>query len=89
MGVEIGCGSSCSECCGIYIRCLLNQSQRTISPHSRNAGLSRRKAFCAAHFDHFSDFRLGDGRTAGAILAHIGDLLDWALIMAKEKHVCA
>lgn len=38
--------------------------------------------------DDFSQFRIGpDGRTAGEILAHIGDLLDWALIMAKEKHV--
>jgi hypothetical protein len=36
----------------------------------------------------FSNFRVGEsGRTAGQILAHIGDLLDWALIMAKEKHV--
>jgi hypothetical protein len=34
----------------------------------------------------FSDFALG-GRSAGQILAHIGDLLDWALIMAQEKHV--
>jgi hypothetical protein len=37
--------------------------------------------------ENFSDFRLGAGRTAGEVLAHIGDLLDWALIMAKEKHV--
>ncbi len=38
--------------------------------------------------DGFSGFRIGpDGRTAGEILAHIGDLLDWALIMAKDKHV--
>jgi hypothetical protein len=36
----------------------------------------------------FSDFRVAPGsRTPGEILAHIGDLLDWALIMAKEKHV--
>ena len=36
----------------------------------------------------FSEFRVGtEGRTAGQILAHIGDLLDWALIMAKEKHL--
>lgn len=36
----------------------------------------------------FSGFRIGpEGRTAGEILAHIGDLLDWALIMAKDKHV--
>lgn len=36
----------------------------------------------------FSEFRIGpDGRSAGQILAHIGDLLDWALIMAKDKHV--
>lgn len=34
----------------------------------------------------FSDFELG-GRSAGQILAHMGDLLDWALIMAREKHV--
>lgn len=36
----------------------------------------------------FSDFRVGpDGRTAGEILAHICDVLDWGLIMAKDKHV--
>jgi hypothetical protein len=36
----------------------------------------------------FSDFRpTAEARTAGQILAHIGDLLDWALIMALEKHV--
>jgi len=45
------------------------------------------KAFRGAP-EGFSDFRVGDGgRTAGQILAHIGDLMDWALIMAKEKHV--
>lgn len=45
------------------------------------------KAFRGAP-DSFSNFRLGvPGRSAGQILAHIGDLLDWALIMAKEKHV--
>ncbi len=38
--------------------------------------------------DGFSDFRIAPGsRSAGEILAHIGDLLDWALIMAKDKHV--
>jgi hypothetical protein len=32
----------------------------------------------------FSEFRPGtDGRTAGQILAHLGDLLDWALSIAK------
>ena len=36
----------------------------------------------------FSGFRIGpDGRTAGEILAHICDVLDWGLIMAKDKHV--
>jgi hypothetical protein len=36
----------------------------------------------------FSEFRAAPGsRSAGEILAHIGDLLDWALIMAKEKHL--
>ena len=38
--------------------------------------------------DTFSDFRLAPGsRSAGEILAHIGDLLDWALITVKEKNV--
>jgi hypothetical protein len=45
------------------------------------------KAFRGAP-DHFSHFRVGDGgRTAGEILAHICDVLDWGLIMAKDKHV--
>jgi len=35
----------------------------------------------------FSDFRVGSkSRTPGQILAHIGDLLDWALWLAKGKH---
>ena len=34
----------------------------------------------------FGDFRAGGGgRTAGAILSHIGDLLDWALSIARSK----
>lgn len=34
----------------------------------------------------FSEFRLNDGtRTPEQILAHIGDLLDWALSIAKGK----
>ena len=34
--------------------------------------------------DTFSDFRPGPGsRTAGEILAHMGDLFDWALTQAK------
>jgi hypothetical protein len=38
--------------------------------------------------DNFSDFRIGRaGRTAGEILAHVCDVLDWGLIMAKDKHV--
>jgi hypothetical protein len=45
------------------------------------------KAFRGAP-DSFSAFRMGpDGRTAGEILAHICDVLDWGLIMAKDKHV--
>jgi len=45
------------------------------------------KAFRGAPAE-FSDFRpTPEGRTAGQILAHIGDLLDWALIMAKDKQV--
>ena len=38
--------------------------------------------------DGFSAFHAFETtRTPGQVLAHIGDLLDWALIMAKEKHV--
>jgi len=34
----------------------------------------------------FGDFRAGEGgRTAGEILAHIGDLLDWALSIARGQ----
>jgi len=36
--------------------------------------------------DHFADFRAGGTtRTPAQILAHIGDLLDWALSLAKGK----
>ena len=36
----------------------------------------------------FSDFRLAPGsRSAGEILAHICDVLDWGFVMAKDKHV--
>ena len=35
----------------------------------------------------FSEFRAGKtSRSAGEILAHVGDLLDWALVMARKKH---
>jgi hypothetical protein len=34
----------------------------------------------------FSDFRAGDrSRSAGEILAHVGDLLDWAIVLADGK----
>jgi hypothetical protein len=43
------------------------------------------KAFRGAP-DDFATFRVGDkSRTPGQILAHIGDLLDWALSLAKGK----
>ena len=36
----------------------------------------------------FATFRVNDStRTPGAILAHIGDLLDWALCVAKGEYV--
>jgi hypothetical protein len=36
----------------------------------------------------FGEFRAGDtSRTAGQILAHVGDLFDWALALAEGKHV--
>ncbi|HKG92089.1 MAG TPA: hypothetical protein VKA84_09370 [Gemmatimonadaceae bacterium] len=36
----------------------------------------------------FGEFRVGEtSRTPGQILAHIGDLFDWALCMAKGKQV--
>jgi len=35
---------------------------------------------------NFSDFRISqDARTPGQILAHLGDLIDWALSQAKGK----
>lgn len=40
--------------------------------------------------DGFSGFRIKDGtRTPGEILAHIGDLLDWALSLAKNAQAWA
>jgi len=37
---------------------------------------------------HFKDFRVAAGsRTPGEILAHIGDLLDWALSIATGKQI--
>ena len=37
--------------------------------------------------DGFEGFRVsGETRTPGQILAHIGDLLDWALCLTKGKH---
>src|SRR6202789_444387 len=36
----------------------------------------------------FADFHAGEGvRTPGQILAHIGDVFDWALSLAKGKQV--
>src|SRR4029077_8913483 len=36
----------------------------------------------------FAEFRAGDtSRTAGEILAHVGDLFDWALALAEGTHV--
>jgi len=35
----------------------------------------------------FANFRIApSSRTAGQILAHVGDLLDWAFCLAKGKH---
>ncbi|MEP6995468.1 MAG: hypothetical protein ABI968_13165 [Acidobacteriota bacterium] len=35
----------------------------------------------------FAEFRIAEGtRTPGAILAHIGDLMDWALALAQGKN---
>jgi len=35
----------------------------------------------------FPEFRISPGsRSAGEILAHVGDLLDWALCLARGKH---
>lgn len=43
------------------------------------------KAFRGAP-EEFGDFEIG-GKSAGKILAHIGDLLDWALTLAKNQQV--
>jgi hypothetical protein len=37
--------------------------------------------------DSFADFKIAEkGRTPGQILAHMGDLYDWALSCARGKH---
>jgi hypothetical protein len=37
--------------------------------------------------ESFAEFRVGEtSRTPGQILAHLGDLFDWALSLAKGKH---
>ena len=36
----------------------------------------------------FSSLRIGEGnRTPAAVLAHMGDLMDWALWLAKGEHI--
>jgi hypothetical protein len=35
--------------------------------------------------DAFESFRAAEGRSAGEILAHIGDLLDWGLALAQGR----
>lgn len=55
--------------------------RHTVATLSYRAG----KAIRNATVD-FKDFRVADGsRTPGEILAHIGDLLDWALSIAVGK----
>ena len=64
------------------------ESARELFRHAL-ATLSYRggKAFGGAP-ESFSGFRIGTtGRTAGEILAHTCDVLDWGLILAKEKHI--
>src|SRR5262249_5397700 len=56
--------------------------RHTVATLSYRAG----KALRGAPAD-FSGFRIGETtRTPGQILAHICDLLDWALTMAKGRH---
>jgi len=39
--------------------------------------------------DSFAEYRIGDKtRTPAQILAHLGDLLDWALSQARGKQAC-
>jgi len=54
-------------------------------PHAGDAGLSRRQN-AARRPEGFAAFRAAEGtRTPAAILAHIGDLFDWALAMADGR----
>ncbi len=47
------------------------------------------KAFRGAS-PEFSDFRVADGsRSVGEIVAHLGDLFDWAVAMAEGRQVWA
>jgi hypothetical protein len=64
-----------------------DKARRTLLRHTL-ATLAYRgaKAFRDAPAD-FSDFRPAPGsRSAGEILAHIGDLLDWGLALAQGHH---
>lgn len=63
------------------------QEQLNLSLRHANATLAYRAAVVLRDVPAgFSGTRAGDGsRSAGEILAHLGDLLDWALSMAKGK----
>ncbi|MFZ0959068.1 MAG: hypothetical protein WAN60_22200 [Candidatus Sulfotelmatobacter sp.] len=55
--------------------------RHTLSTVAYRAGKAMRNAPAG-----FADFHAGEGvRTPGQILAHIGDLFDWALSIAKGK----
>jgi len=65
-----------------------DRARRTLLRHTL-ATLAYRgaKAFRDAP-PEFSDFRAGAGsRSAGEILAHIADLLDWGVALAQGRHV--
>jgi len=60
------------------VRALLRHTLATVAYRGRKA--------VADAPDGFTDFRLSaESRSAGQILAHIGDLFDWALSLAEGK----
>ena len=62
-----------------------DSASRSPAPHPGHPGLSRRKAVRDAPAG-FASFKAGPTtRTPAEILAHIGDLMDWGLSIARGK----
>lgn len=64
-----------------------DRARRSLLRHALATLAYRGAKACRDAPDGFSDFRAAPGsRSAGEILAHIGDLLDWGLALAQGQH---